>query len=193
MRNREKATYHARREAVLAVARDLFAERGYRATTVRDIADASGVLSGSLYHYFDSKETLIDEMLSSYLDELILVYRGAVAEGGDAQSMLARLVAAAFAALDRHRAAGLVLHSERHHLARLPRFAHLVEREAEIEHIWSAVIERGKTSGELRPDIDERLTYRFVRDGVCAAARWSRPATELAGQFQALLLDGLRG
>ncbi|GGM58941.1 TetR/AcrR family transcriptional regulator [Dactylosporangium sucinum] len=193
MRNREKAPYHARREAVLAVARDLFAERGYRATTVRDIADASGVLSGSLYHYFDSKETLIDEMLSSYLDELTIAYRNVVAQGGDAPATLARLVAAAFAAVEKHRAAGLVLHSERHHLARLPRFAHLVEREEEIEHLWSTVIERGKTTGQLRPDIDEHMTYRFVRDGICAAARWSRPATGLAEQFLSLLLDGLRG
>ncbi|MFC5099382.1 helix-turn-helix domain-containing protein [Kibdelosporangium philippinense] len=33
----------------------MFAERGFRATTVRDIADAAGILSGSLYHHFDSR------------------------------------------------------------------------------------------------------------------------------------------
>ena len=41
---------------LLELAASMFAERGLRATTVRDIADAAGILSGSLYHHFDSKE-----------------------------------------------------------------------------------------------------------------------------------------
>ena len=41
----------------------LFAEKGFRNTTVRDIADAAGILSGSLYHHFDSKESMVDEIL----------------------------------------------------------------------------------------------------------------------------------
>ena len=44
-----------RREELLAIAASLFAERGFKNTTVRDIADAAGILSGSLYHHFDSK------------------------------------------------------------------------------------------------------------------------------------------
>ena len=73
-----------RRAALVALAAELFAERGYRATTVREIAEAAGVLSGSLYHHFDSKESIIDELLSSYLDELLAQYRAIVSEGGPA-------------------------------------------------------------------------------------------------------------
>ena len=45
-----------RREELLQIAGALFAQRGFKNTTVRDIADAAGILSGSLYHHFDSKE-----------------------------------------------------------------------------------------------------------------------------------------
>ena len=64
-----------RRAEILRLAADLFAERGFKATTVRDIADAAGVLSGSLYHHFNSKESIIEELLREYVDELLADYR----------------------------------------------------------------------------------------------------------------------
>ena len=48
----------------------MFAERGLRATTVRDIADSAGILSGSLYHHFKSKEQMVEEVLRGFLDWL---------------------------------------------------------------------------------------------------------------------------
>ena len=53
----------------------MFAERGLRATTVRDIADGAGILSGSLYHHFASKEEMVDELLHSFLDWLFGRYQ----------------------------------------------------------------------------------------------------------------------
>jgi len=49
-----------RRADVVRLAGELFAQKGFRATTVREIADAAGILSGSLYHHFDSKESIAD-------------------------------------------------------------------------------------------------------------------------------------
>ena len=59
-----------RRDELLAIAAELFAERGFTNTTVRDIADAAGILSGSLYHHFDSKESMVDELLDTFQTEL---------------------------------------------------------------------------------------------------------------------------
>ena len=42
----------SRRDELLELAAAMFAERGLKATTVRDIADSAGILSGSLYHHF---------------------------------------------------------------------------------------------------------------------------------------------
>ena len=53
----------------------MFAERGLRATTVRDIADSAGILSGSLYHHFKSKEQMVEEVLRDFLDWLFAATR----------------------------------------------------------------------------------------------------------------------
>src|SRR5436305_11634457 len=64
-----------RRDEILAIAAQLFAERGFAATTVREIADAAGILSGSLYHHFDSKESMADELVHDMLDRVLAAYR----------------------------------------------------------------------------------------------------------------------
>ncbi|HEY5283256.1 MAG TPA: TetR/AcrR family transcriptional regulator [Polyangia bacterium] len=51
------------RERILAAAARLFRERGYQATTVRDIAREVGILSGSLFHHFVSKEQMLVELV----------------------------------------------------------------------------------------------------------------------------------
>ena len=53
----------------------MFAERGLRSTTVRDIADSAGILSGSLYHHFKSKEQMAEEVLRDFLDWLFTRYQ----------------------------------------------------------------------------------------------------------------------
>lgn len=59
-----------RREEILAIAAELFAERGFSGVTVDDIGAAAGVSGPALYHHFDSKEAVLGEMLvgiSQYL------------------------------------------------------------------------------------------------------------------------------
>ena len=67
-----------RRDDLVQLAAELFAKKGYQATTVREIADTAGILSGSLYHHFDSKESIGDEILSSFLNDVLTDYRAAV-------------------------------------------------------------------------------------------------------------------
>ena len=65
----------SRRDELLDLAATMFADRGLRATTVRDIADSAGILSGSLYHHFKSKEQMVEEVLKDFLDWLFGRYR----------------------------------------------------------------------------------------------------------------------
>ena len=55
--------FAGRREEILTVAARIFSEKGYAATTVQDVADAVGVLKGSLYYYIDSKQDLLAEIV----------------------------------------------------------------------------------------------------------------------------------
>ncbi len=185
-----------RRDALVQIAAELFAEQGYRATTVRHIGDAAGVLSGSLYHHFDSKETILDELLSSYLEELLDTYRAIVAAGDEPDTTLRELVRASFRSLSEHRAAITVLQNERGYLHTLPRFGYLTKSEEEVRRIWITVLREGTASGTFRADLDPLVTYRFLRDSVWVAVRWFRQdgalsADELAAHYLSLVLDGL--
>jgi AcrR family transcriptional regulator len=68
------------RAALLAAARDLFAERGFAATGRDDIAARAGVTRGALYHHFDSKEAvlraLVVEMEAELVDHIAKTVRG---------------------------------------------------------------------------------------------------------------------
>jgi AcrR family transcriptional regulator len=57
-----------RRAQFVAAAIDLFGERGYHATTIRDIGERAGVSIGLVYHYFKDKEDLLFEALVEVLD-----------------------------------------------------------------------------------------------------------------------------
>src|SRR5262245_13418357 len=67
----------ARREEILETAAALFASSGLR-TSLREIADACGILPGSLYHHFDSKEAIIVELVERYRDDLDRVAKEAL-------------------------------------------------------------------------------------------------------------------
>lgn len=71
-----------RKNQIIAVALDLFVKRGYMATKIADIAKAANMSVGLLFHYFESKEKLLEELTNiglqgtqmplqmEYLDEL---------------------------------------------------------------------------------------------------------------------------
>ncbi|MGN0125277.1 MAG: TetR/AcrR family transcriptional regulator, partial [Rhodococcus sp. (in: high G+C Gram-positive bacteria)] len=48
-----------RKRQILDRSAEIFARKGVTATTIREIADAVGVYSGALYHYFPSKEAIV--------------------------------------------------------------------------------------------------------------------------------------
>lgn len=58
------------RQRILEAARELFWVNGYEATSVAEILEKAGVNSGSLYHYFESKEALLLAVLDTYKDLL---------------------------------------------------------------------------------------------------------------------------
>lgn len=189
-----RGRHSERRADLVRIAAELFAERGYRATTVRDIGDAAGVLSGSLYHHFDSKETILDELLSSYLDTLLETYRDIA--GGDPVVALRGLVTEAFRSLGEHRAAITVLQNERNYLRTLPRFGYLTKADEEVRRLWITVLRDGVDTGAFRADLDPVVTYRFLRDSVWVAVRWFRQDGELsqdqlADHYLKLIFDGI--
>lgn len=77
-----------RRGQILAIAAQLFARKGYRGTSMRDIGEAAGVLGGSLYHHIKSKDALFVELHHAALDGAEARIAAAVAAQDDPWAQL---------------------------------------------------------------------------------------------------------
>jgi TetR/AcrR family transcriptional regulator, cholesterol catabolism regulator len=189
-------TIATRREQLLGIAAGLFAEKGFKNTTVRDIADAAGILSGSLYHHFDSKESMVDEILSTFQEELFGRYDELLASDVDARTKIERAVRLSFEAIDQHRPEVAIFQNEADYLGSFDRFGYLAERHAQSREVWMTLLNEGVGSGALRKDLDVELVYRFIRDTVWVAVRWYHPGgplthQDIADQYLTILLDGI--
>jgi len=186
----------SRRDELLAIAAGLFAERGFKNTTVRDIADAAGILSGSLYHHFDSKESMVDELLDTFQTELWTKYDAIEASDLTPKDKLVAVVRTSFEAIGEHRNEVAIFQTDALYLATFERFGYLIERNRKFRTLWTGLLEEGVASGELRADLDVALVYRFLRDTVWVAVRWYRPGgsltpADVADQYLSILLEGI--
>jgi AcrR family transcriptional regulator len=164
-----------RRGEILETAASLFASSGLR-TSLKEIADACGILPGSLYHHFDSKEAIILELVRRYRDDLeraageaLDTLRPPGAMSGEARIIeFGRAIAACGV---RHRAALLltlyeppaVLGDELAQLAS--------QAPTAIEGAMLELVREARASGEIRPGIDlvllsDRLCQSMLHVGV---------------------------
>ena len=162
---------------------------------MRDIGDRANILSGSLYHHFDSKESIGDEILSSFINEVLADYRGAVASAASPRAAIEQIVRSTSRTLARHRAALAMLQNDWSYFAAQPRFAYLPKALREIERIWVTQLETGKESGLFRADLDAKLTYRLLRDVLWIPEQWRRTrgysTDQVVDAFLGILFDGI--
>jgi AcrR family transcriptional regulator len=83
-----------RRQAVLDAAARLFSERGYEGASMRDIAKAAGMLAGSMYYHFASKEDLLIAVHEAGVARFEAAVEGAISAGQDPWSQLEAAVIA---------------------------------------------------------------------------------------------------
>lgn len=185
-----------RRDELLELAAAMFAERGLRATTVRDIADSAGILSGSLYHHFASKEEMVDEVLRGFLDWLFTRYQEIVDTEPNPLERLKGLFMASFEAIEHRHSQVVIYQDEAKRLAGQARFAYVEERNQEQRKMWLDLLNQGVEEGYFRPDIDVDLVYRFIRDTTWVSVRWYQPggpltAEEVGRQYLSIVLGGI--
>ncbi|MEJ1089833.1 TetR/AcrR family transcriptional regulator [Microbacterium sp. Mu-80] len=187
---------HDRNELILEHASALFAEKGIAGTTVRDIAGRAGLLSGSLYHYFPSKDAIADAIVTSYLDELITRYREILAERHDARTALSLLVGASIRVSRTHAHASAIYQRETGYLRQLPSHESIRADARTIRETWESVLANGASTGAFRDDLPVPLLYVLIRDAV-----WLTPHSvmhtqddggdDIAEAIVSIFLDGI--
>ena len=106
----------ARRLRVLSLSAEIFSRRGFRATSMNEIAAAVGLSKPTLYHYFRSKEELLVRLYSDVLDESLAMARDTLAAAGSPLDAIRDLIASRVAYTCRHQALLKVCFEEEHEL-----------------------------------------------------------------------------
>jgi TetR/AcrR family transcriptional regulator, cholesterol catabolism regulator len=186
----------SRRDELLDLAASMFAERGLRATTVRDIADSAGILSGSLYHHFKSKEQMVEEVLRDFLDWLFTRYQEIVEGAADPLERVKGLFMCSFEAIELRHSQVVIYQDEAKRLSALPQFAFVDERNREQRGMWVDILKQGMADGAFRPGLDVDLVYRFIRDTTWVSVRWYQPggpltAEQVGRQYLDIVLGGI--
>jgi AcrR family transcriptional regulator len=159
-------------DTIRAAALRLFAEFGYRATTMEDIGSAVGVRGPSLYKHVGSKQDLLVQIMVGTMNALIADQHTARAAGGDIATQLRRMVEAhvRFHALNSEQA--FVGNREIGNLDQ-PHRDHVLALRAQYERGLRDAIGEGIAAGELSTP-DPRLASYAVLDMGIGVATWFR-------------------
>jgi TetR/AcrR family fatty acid metabolism transcriptional regulator len=148
-----------KRTLILDAAVRVFARKGYHAARVGDIAAEAGVAHGLLYHYFDSKEKLLESIFRETWTELLRALEQVEGDVRPAGEQLRQVAAILLRSWRRDPDLVRVLVRE---VARSPQLGGRVDEIEKAFAVIERIIERGQQAGELRRDVDARLAAWIV-------------------------------
>jgi TetR/AcrR family transcriptional regulator, cholesterol catabolism regulator len=155
-----------RRQEVLEQAAMCFAETGYRGTSMRQIAEAAGMLAGSLYSHFDSKIQMLEELMSSFFCELLPSQESAAALEGSIADRFAAMITSVVDVCERHRDVVMVIELDWHEIVNIPELKGVVKQGQESSLLIRRLLEEGVATGEIREDIDLDCIVRLVHTAI---------------------------
>src|SRR6201982_4124254 len=180
---------------IVSAAAKVFRTKGYHAATVRDIADEVGILKGSLYHHFDSKEDLLYLVVKESIPQMDGNHADIGAGARPAKEKLRRAISAHMEAFDRHYPHLFVYLRERESVKR--RFREMIGfSPKEYERCWQQILREGVENDEFRPDLHIQVTSYGLLRMLNWLYKWYDPkgrlnVHEVAEQFTSLALAGL--
>ena len=143
-----------RRRQILAAAVKVFAEKGFHESRVGDIAEEAGIAYGLVYHYFDSKEALLETIFRTTWTEMLARVEEVEAAGVPASEAVRQVTALLLRTWRRDPDLVRVLVRE------VTRNQHVQQELQEITAAMQAlerIVRRGQETGEFRDAVDPRL------------------------------------
>jgi AcrR family transcriptional regulator len=160
---------------LLDAALHVFAEKGYRNARLDDVADAAGVTKGAIYHYFDTKEGLLLQVVEHYRALAFGRVEDALRDNKLPVATRIRLVVRkVFAQRDSRGGVELLSLLIRGLAHEVPRVHErwLREGPARLWAVLSALVDEGKRRGEFRPDADGDVGARVLVSGLMLQLMW---------------------
>ena len=149
------ASQEEKRRQILDAAVRAFARKGYHACRVGEIAEEAGVAYGLVYHYFGSKEEVLETIFRETWTQMLARVREVQEEGGPADEQVRKVTALLLRTWRRDPDLVRVLVTE---VTRSPE--QLRQQIDEIGHAYEAlesIIAHGQETGEFRDDLDPKV------------------------------------
>jgi AcrR family transcriptional regulator len=193
--NKAKKMALSKEQEIIAVAARLFKEKGYRATTLEDIAVAVGMLKGSLYYYIQSKEELLYIVIREPVRQAYNKLEEIVHAELPIKVKIAQAVANHLTLFHQHYPhMAVYLHDYHHLMQKLQK--DVIETPKHYQRLWATLLQQGIDTGELRADLNVKVTGYAIL-GMCNwVYRWYNPDGKLSAEaiaeiFTTLILNGL--
>jgi AcrR family transcriptional regulator len=182
-----------KRMEMVRVAARLFRDHGYQRTTVRDLGDAIGMQSGSLFYHFRSKDDILTAVMALGITSTTEKLEQALAQAGDARARLAALFHVHLNSLlgDNQAALEVMLYEWRS-VDEAARPGLIVLRDR-YEALWQGVLDEAAAAGLVKADT--ALLRRSLLGSLHWTVHWFRQdgglsVDDLADRMLALALDG---
>jgi len=193
---KSRKTAPAKEQEIIAAAASLFKEKGYRATTLEDIAAAVGMLKGSLYYYIRSKEELLYLVVRDPIRQAYNKLEQIVNSDAPVTAKITQAIANHVAIFHQHYPhIAVYLHDFHNVMQKLK--DNSIEAPKEYQQLLAQLLQQGVDSGELRSDLDMTVAGYAIL-GMCNwMYRWYKPegnlsAEAIADVFTKLVLEGLQ-
>ncbi len=151
-----------KRKLIVDAAIKVFADKGYHATRISDIAHDADIAYGLVYHYFKNKEEILDTIFLERWGGFIDVVQAIADDDRNVEEKLLSIAAVTLTAYRRHPEWVKVLVFE---IQRTQRFAdpERVRLIGKVFGLIARILREGQARGELRDDLDPTLAcYIFV-------------------------------
>jgi AcrR family transcriptional regulator len=142
-----------RKSEILAIAASLFAEQGFEATTIRQVGDVAGILSGSLYHHFAEKNQILHELLQPFGETVVAQYQFLAQRPGPPDEVLAHLIRFAIEQIAAAPHLHKIINNEDRFFRRTPEFSYAWMYSQDMARIFYGVLQEGVRSGTFRVDL----------------------------------------
>lgn len=186
----------SREETILVEATRLFREKGYAETSVEDISGAVGLLKGSIYYYFKSKQEILYRIVKPPLEATVASVEKVVSSDLPPREKLHQAVRAHLQVFDDSFPEVFVYLQENFNSVGVDMRREIIRLKARYDQLWGEIIGFGVRSGDFRPDLDARVTSYAIL-GMCNwmyqwYAKGKRcTALEIADLYFELLTRGL--
>jgi AcrR family transcriptional regulator len=167
------------RSAIISSAMHLFGKQGFTGTSMRDIANAVGLLPGSLYAHINGKEGLLFEIVTDGIGRFIAAVQShASADSDPVERMRKMIVAHVEVVADNPERSQVVFHQWRY--LEGDNLPEAIARRHEYENYFIRVFQDGVAAGKFRPEINYRIAVLSILGALNWTPEWFSPNGKLS-------------